>query len=106
MAFAGAALRQKKSAIPAAVATVLIGISSCASTARLSPRSTSSGPRCAFAPGATTIWFSPESETRISANPVSVPTLNMELVSTPTPLRILVAMEFKRSLPTQPFIRT
>ena len=51
--------------------TVSTGISSWQSTASASP-SRRPPRRSAFAPGATTIWFSPSSPTRISATPVGV----------------------------------
>jgi hypothetical protein len=95
MARAGAALRQKKSAERAFASTVSTGISSWQRTFPVPTAST-----VAFAPGTTTIWFSPSAATRISAMPVSP--RRSTSISTPASRRPASASSAKSSSPTAP----
>src|SRR5205823_2511412 len=87
-------------AVRAALATVSTGISSWQSTLPLS----STGPSSAFAPGATTITFSPSLSTRISAIPVALPRESSS--SMPASHSPASAGSAKSSSPTAPTKRT
>ncbi len=90
-----------------ASSTASMGISSCASTTRAESIRTRwwsmwAGLTTQFAPGTTTMWFSPSSATAMSARPVSAPTRSTPCVSMPsserTPSRWVPAL----SWPTMP----
>ena len=97
-----------------ASSTASMGISSCARTTRAESIRTRwwsmwAGLTTQFAPGTTTMWFSPSSATAMSARPVSAPTRSTPCVSMPsserTPSRWVPALSWP-TMPTKAVLRS
>ena len=105
---AGARLAQKNpEKFVAAFATVSVGTSSWQISASACGTTSDSAVRLRFAPGATTIWLSPDLATAISATPVATSLTTTTLArSTPPSRSRASASSASASLPTQPTMMT